>query len=428
MNREKLPVGIWNKEESVLSQNYVLFGAGQCGLDAVNRLGKDRVHFFIDNYSTEHEVSGLPVYRLGQVAEKLESEQIVIAAGKACKDEMMEELRKNGLYNFVYMEDLYASIRRERLKKPLDEHSVYEKAIRWVKRNTIGGEGILNNTGLPKSYPEVTGYFIPTLLRWGNQVEAVEYAKWLCKIQKEDGSWYDTENSSPYIFDSAQVLKGLLSIRNILPEVEPHIILGCEWILSRMDESGRLLTPDKSAWGNGVAACDEIVHLYCLSPLMEAAGFLDRPEYKERALRALEYYKTVYRDKIMNFELLSHFHAYVMEALLDLGETELAREAMSGLSVYQRDSGAFPAYPNVDWVCSTGMFQLASVWYRLGETERADRLFSYACKLQNASGGWNGSYPSEEKPEEDGTYFPHSEISWAVKFFLDALYWKHNAL
>lgn len=44
-------------------------------------------------------------------------------------------------------------------------------------------------------------------------------------------------------------------------------------------------------------------------------------------------------------------------------------------------------------------------------------MFNYACKLQNKSGGWYGSYLSEENENEINTYFPNSEISWAVKYF-----------
>ena len=44
-------------------------------------------------------------------------------------------------------------------------------------------------------YPEVTGYYIPTLMRWGFTDQAESYAKWLISIQHSDGAWYDTEGS-----------------------------------------------------------------------------------------------------------------------------------------------------------------------------------------------------------------------------------------
>ena len=67
------------------------------------------------------------------------------------------------------------------------------------------------------------------------------------------------------------------------------------------------------------------------------------------------------------------------------------------------------------------------MWFRLGDIEKGNAAFRYACKLQNPSGGWFGSYLSEENAEENNLYFPTSEISWAVKYFLDALYYKNLA-
>ena len=129
----------------------------------------------------------------------------------------------------------------------------------------------------------------------------------------------------------------------------------------------------------------------------------------------------------MQFSLLSHFYAYLMEALVDLNEIDMAKQAMHNIERYQKESGAIPALNNVDWVCSTGLFQLALVWFRLGEIDRGNKAFEYACKLQNESGGWYGSYLSEENIEENNFYFPTGEISWACKYFLDALYYKNLA-
>ena len=125
----------------------------------------------------------------------------------------------------------------------------YNKAIEWIKNNTINGQGITVTSKKKIIYPEVTGYYIPSLLVWGEKEIAISYAKYLCSIQKEDGSWYDSTDSAPYVFDSAQILKGLIAIRKILPEVDTHIIKGCDWILSNMQENGRLTTPNKDDWG-----------------------------------------------------------------------------------------------------------------------------------------------------------------------------------
>lgn len=303
----------------------------------------------------------------------------------------------------------------------------YDRALYWIKNNTIDGHGITVTSKEKMIYPEVTGYYIPTLLRW-NEVElASAYAKYLCKIQKEDGSWYDSYNNAPYVFDSAQILKGLLSIRKILPEVDGYIIKGCEWILSNMQDDGRLTTPDKDAWGNDESFCSELIHIYCLSPIREAGRVFHKQNYIDAVEKILLFYKTNEMDNIKHFSLLSHFYAYILEGLLDLGDEDLVRECMHSLEQYQNAKGAIVGMNDVPWTCSTGLFQLALVWYKLGELEKGNKIFYYACSLQNETGGWYGSYPINKflnrfyRGRKKPFYFPDAEISWANKYFLDAL-------
>lgn len=303
----------------------------------------------------------------------------------------------------------------------------YSKAIAWINANTIDGSGIAVSSKEQRIYPEVTGYYIPTLLNWGEKERARNFAKHLCSIQKKDGSWYDSKDIAPYVFDSAQILKGLIAIRHLMPEVNPHIIKGCDWILSNMLENGRLTTPDKSAWGNNENYCSELIHIYCLSPIKEAGEIFAKQNYIDAANKILTYYKQEKKDRINSFSLLSHFYAYVMEGLFDLGEIDLCQECMIQLEKYRNLQNGIPGLNDVPWICSTGMFQLAVVWYKLGDLEKGNSLFYYALSLQNDSGGWYGSYPApgilshfyfgRKKPY----YFRNAEISWAVKYFLDAL-------
>lgn len=126
----------------------------------------------------------------------------------------------------------------------------FKRALNWIRDNTIDGNGITVTSKERKIYPEVTGYYIPTLLQWGGERDlAISYANYLCGSQSESGAWYDSDGKDPYVFDSAQILKGLLAIRQILPEVDEHIIKGCDWILTNMQSDGRLTTPSKNAWG-----------------------------------------------------------------------------------------------------------------------------------------------------------------------------------
>ena len=303
----------------------------------------------------------------------------------------------------------------------------YNLAMQWIENNTIEGKGITVTSKERVVYPEVSGYYIPTLLQWGERDRAIAYAEYLCSIQKENGAWFDSNDMMPYIFDSGQILKGLVAIYPMKPEVKENIIKGCDWIISNMTPEGRLVAPEKNTFPEDESFYSELIHLYCLSPIKEAGETFNRPNYIEAINKILAYYKREKMDKIMNFSLLSHFYAYVMEALYDLGETDLCRQAMINLEKYRNKKGAISALNDVPWICSTGLFQLAIVWYKLGELEKGNSLFYYGLTLQNETGGWYGSYPAPGflarffRGRKKPYYFPDAEISWAVKYFLDAL-------
>lgn len=410
------------------NNKYVLFGAGIYGRNMADILTSEKVAFIVDNDISKNGSSycNISVYSYEISKNKLSDYTVIITVSDKYKDAIAEQLKNDGITDYIFYKEKMFEITRERINSRTDYICIYNRAIGWIEKNTIEEKGIICNTRLPLPYPEVTGYYIPTLLRWGYRDLAVQYAKWLCNIQKEDGSWYDANDNSPYVFDTAQILKGLIAIRDILPEVDTHIVNGCDWILSNMEANGRLTTPDMTAWGND-GSCSELIHIYCLSPIKDAGTIFDRKDYIESAKKIFDYYKTNYYNDIMNFSLLSHFYAYLMEALVDLEELDMAREAMNKIAMLQDENGVIPAYNNVHWVCSTGLFQLALVWFRLGSIEHGNKAFEYACKLQNESGGWYGSYIVNNEYNEINTYFPAGEISWAVKYFLDALYYKNIA-
>ena len=407
---------------------YVIFGAGNFGTQAIDLIGKSNIEFFIDNNvnKQKRKFCGFEVLSLENAKNKIDDVCIIIAMSDIYIKDVQEQLIENNINNYKTINQLKMGLTKQKLLIRTDYVNVYNKAINWIKSNTINNQGIINNSNLKKIYPEVTGYYIPSLIRWGYRDLAIDYARYLCSIQNSDGAWYDTENKNPYIFDSAQILKGLIAVRHLYPEVEKHIIAGCDWILTNMNDDGKLIAPLEDIWGDG-KTFSELIHTYCISPIKDAGIIYNRNDYIEKADKIAHYYTSKYREDILNFNLLSHFYAYVMEAMLDIGETSLVKEAMDKIETIQKSSGGIPAYNNVDWVCSTGLFQFAVVWFRLGELEKGNKVFNYACKLQNKSGGWYGSYLSEENENEINTYFPNSEISWAVKYFLDALYYKNLA-
>lgn len=287
-----------------------------------------------------------------------------------------------------------------------------QKAVLWVRNNIINDEGIVISSKRRFSYLEVTGYTIPTLYQWGEKELARSFVKWLVSIQNEDGS-FSAPDGTPYTFDTGQVIRGFVAALDDMPGIEEPLTKACDWILTQVQSDGRLATPSTKMWGT---IADDRIHLYVLPPLIEAGNILNKQEYVDTASKILRYYKQ--KSNLIEFDTLSHFYAYVIESLCDLGEKDLAETAMRNIAKLQKIDGSVPAYKNVNWVCSTGIAQFAVIWYKLGMKEYADKAINYLNKIQNKTGGFYGSYG------HGANYFPDAEISWAVKYFLDAYYWK----
>lgn len=292
-------------------------------------------------------------------------------------------------------------------RKP--KQSAYERAMAWCKNHTVADQGVIVHTRQPVPYAEVTGYYIPTLYQWGEVELARQYTNWLLSIQLPEGG-FPAPDGVPYTFDTGQIMRGLVAALDDIPAAETALRRACDWMLTQVDAStGQLKTPSTELWTD---IASDLIHTYALPPLLHAGQLLGVPRYEEAARFVLDYYKR--QPGLLPFNRLSHFHAYAMEALTELGEMELARQGMADVARVQRHNGSVPAYPDVDWVCSTGMAQYAIVWYTLGEKKRADHAIAYLEKIQNPSGGFFGSYGKGAK------YIAGAEISWGVKYFLDA--------
>src|SRR5512135_389460 len=285
-----------------------------------------------------------------------------------------------------------------------------ERALGWCAQHTIEGQGIIVHTRKRVPYAEVTGYFVPTLYAWNEVDLARSCTRWLVSIQLAEGA-FPAPDGVPYSFDTAQVMRGLCAALERGELVEEPLRNAADWLLGQIDSQGRLATPSTELWGD---IANDLIHVYTAYPLIRAGELLHKTEYVEAGRRIQSYYSD--QPSLVGFNRLSHFHAYAMEALWELGEFGLARQGMAEVEKLQRRDGSVPAYPDVKWICSTGIAQYAVVWYKMGNRERADRALSYLESIQNRSGGFFGSYGKGAK------YIPGAEISWAVKYFLDACY------
>jgi len=296
-----------------------------------------------------------------------------------------------------------------------------QKAIGWVYTNRIP------NAGLPPYHrakfhtPEVTGYLIPTLYRFGEKELARELVQWEASVQRPDGAFNAPNTDTPYTFDTAQVARGFLAMLDDMPQLEKNLRRACDYVERQIDATGKVNTPSYKLWKlSDGTMLSEYGNLYVLPPLLEVGKKLSEPRYTEAAKRGMNYFRR--KPDLVEFKpelaTLSHYFGYMMEALVDLGEIDLAKKGLERAATIQREDGSIPAYPGVHWICSTGMAQLAIAWYKLGIREPADKAVNCLERIQNPSGGFYGGYG------KGAEYFPEREITWAVKFFLDAKYWQ----
>ena len=199
----------------------------------------------------------------------------------------------------------------------------------WFKANMVSGQGIIVHTKQPVAYPEVTGYWIPTLYAWNETELARACTRWLMSIQLPDGA-FPAPDGVPYTFDTGQIMRGLVAALGDVEGAEESLRRACDWTLTQIEPNGRLTTPSTELWTD---IASDLIHVYVLPPLAEAGDRLGVPAYKEAAQRVLDYYKA--QPELVPFNRLSHFHAYVMEALCELGELDLARQGMADVEKLQ---------------------------------------------------------------------------------------------
>lgn len=305
---------------------------------------------------------------------------------------------------------------RFRALGPMAEEHPLQGAIRWIRANRLPGQGIVPYPGAEVATQEVTGYIIPSLYRVGEKELAREFVRWEASVQRRDGAVAAIDGVA-YTFDTSQAARGFLAVLNDIPAMEDNLRRACDYIAGQIDADGVVHTPSYDTWRfEDGTMLSEYGNLYVLPPLVEAGERLGEERWIDAARRAMDRYRRL--PDLVTFKpdmsTLSHYFGYMMEALVDLGELDLARQGLRQAEEIQREDGAIPAFPGVDWVCSTGLAQLAIAWYKLGIAGPADRAMGYLEGLQNRSGGFFGSYG------DGARYFPQQEISWAAKFFIDA--------
>lgn len=313
-------------------------------------------------------------------------------------------------------------------------------------------------SGWLASYPETTGYIIPTFIAYAAMTGRAEYrdrairmARWEAAVQMESGAVQGGVIGfapTPAIFNTGQVLFGWAAA---------YRETGEERFLQAARRAGDFLVAAMDADGawrrHGSKYARSGVNVYDARTawgLLEAYSVTGDAAHMSAAVRNLEFVLTRQRPNGWFEECcldndqkpLLHTIAYTMEGLFEagalLGEPRFqaaARRAADALLAKQRPdgslSGQFDSNWNecATWSCLTGDAQTAIVWFRLHEQtgdarylEAATRINRYLSSIQDLTatdpgirGGIKGSHPIS------GEYGTYEYLNWAAKFFADAL-------
>jgi hypothetical protein len=313
--------------------------------------------------------------------------------------------------------------------------------------------------GWAVSYPETTGYIIPTLLNYfyltGQNAwrdRAIRMADWLLSIQLSNGAFpYPYDLATPVAFDTGQVILGLVSAfrETGARQYLDSIAKAARWLVSTQEPTGVWLRHSyeetshtyhtRVAWAllevyqelhdNGVFLAAKKNLAWAMAQQLENGWF------QNNAFRA-------------NESPLVHTIAYAARGLLEAGRIvqqsqyiQAATRTADALLMKQRKDGALHGkydqnwQPTVGWTCLSGNAQTAIIWLKLhmlsgNKTyfEAARKANVFLKKTQNlrakdpgVRGGIKGSHPFY------GRYMPYRYPNWAAKFFLDALMLEEKA-
>lgn len=309
------------------------------------------------------------------------------------------------------------------------------------------------------SYPETTGYIIPTLYRYAQlsgrhefHDRATRMALWESDIQLADGGVragiMDDEPVVPSIFNTGQVLFGWAAAWQQTGDdrLKTSLQRAADWLVQAQDSDGawrRFASPFTAHRLN-------TYNTRAAFGLVRAAQVLDEPRYAEAAMANVEWALTQARDNgwLANNDLeynlrpLTHTIAYAIRGILEVGAAmdradfvDAANRMGRAVAATQRADGALPGRLDdqwraaVRWSCLTGNLQMGVVWQRLaavtGEPQwrdHAQRCIAFTQSTQHIShkdpgrcGGIAGSWP------RGGEYMRWRYPNWAAKFFMDAV-------
>jgi len=342
----------------------------------------------------------------------------------------------------------------------LDRARSQEAAVTWIctaiERSGDGGVSkgydVLRRRWAG-SYPETTGYTIPTLLNVAAKTGdlrlrsiALDLSTYLLERAAAEGGivHWSGRLPDPVVFDTGQVLFGWIAAYEASNEkryLEAAIRAG-DWLAAVQDPCGSW----KRFQHLGVEKVIDTRVSWALLLLYRHTGSKAHFIAAERNLQwALTQQDSDgwFRNCAFTRQAdpFTHTLSYTAEGLFECGQilrrgdcVDAARRTADALLLRQRAGGGLASTYAAGWretsrsSCLTGNCQIARLWLSLDQPEgdgvmrrAAERAISYVAASQclepdeNLYGGIPGSHPIH------GRYERFKYPNWGVKFFLDAL-------
>lgn len=338
------------------------------------------------------------------------------------------------------------------------------EALAWIGRaqdnSTSADGGVARHyclvTGWGPSYPECTGYIIPTLIREGrlrNDPALLERAwkmlDWLISIQNPSGGFQagtvGNPRPVPCTFNTGQILLGLAAgVSEFGPRYRPAMLAAADWLVSTQDRDG--------CWRGHptpfAAPGEKTYETHVAWGLFEAARVEPNRGYEEAAMRNLRWALGYQSSNgwfakcclLDSSNPLTHTLGYALRGLISGYEyTEDAELLLAACKTAEGLAGALQAdgflpgrldsqwRGKVAWSCLTGTAQIAACWLLLyratGAVQfrkaavAANRYVRSTVRLDGpleTRGAVKGSFPVSG----DNLKFQYPD--WACKFLIDA--------
>lgn len=311
-------------------------------------------------------------------------------------------------------------------------------------------------TGWSTSYPETTGYIVPTLLAYAEwrhddeiRARAQRMLDWLQSLQFAEGGFQGgmilERPVVPVVFNTGQILIGLAAgVRSFGEVYRDSMIRAADWLVSVQDADG--------CWrrhGSPFAKAGEKTYdTHVAWGLLEAARIEPGRRYADAAMANVRWALSLQRSNgwfdrccLTNpSQPLTHTVGYVLRGMVEAYRftreahlLESCRRTADGLLSALDPHGFLPGRLQADWqaatswACLTGTAQVAICWLMLyAETGRQAYLEAaclanrYVRRTVNVDGpldirgGVKGSFPV------GGAYNAYQYLNWACKFMIDA--------